>query len=135
MNSLSEVLVLTSTRCLQGKEIRETMSAEFAELYFELDAGLSPIGFFFPNLPLPGMRARDRARKRMDEIFDAIIEARRRNPGADEHHDVVQTLMEASYEDGQRLPNSHIVGLMVALLLAGQHTSNVTGSWLGAHLL
>ena len=43
--------------------------------------------------------------------------------------------MEAKYKDGTPLPDEHVVGLMVGILLAGQHTSNVTGAWLGVHLL
>jgi sterol 14-demethylase len=43
--------------------------------------------------------------------------------------------MEAKYKDGTSLPDEHIVGLMVGVLLAGQHTSNVTGAWLGVNLL
>jgi sterol 14alpha-demethylase len=53
MNDFSEATILTSTRCLQGAEIRK-IAHEFNRLFLELDGGLNPIGFFFPNLPFPG---------------------------------------------------------------------------------
>jgi cytochrome P450 len=64
----------------QGKEIREKFNLYFADLYNDLDAALSPIGFFFPNLPLPSMRRRDNARKKLNELFDQIIKNRLANP-------------------------------------------------------
>jgi sterol 14-demethylase len=133
MQSFNEVTVLTSTSCLQGKEIRD-MSSEFAQLYWDLDKSLSAIGFFFPNIPLPSMIGRDRARKKMGDMFMNIIKRRRENPGG-EHEDIIQTLMECQYKDGTPVPDDQIVGMMIALLLAGQHTSNVTGAWTGVHLL
>ena len=38
-------------------------------------------------------------------------------------------------DDGSKLTDDQIVGMMIALLIAGQHTSNVTGTWTGLHLL
>lgn len=43
--------------------------------------------------------------------------------------------MEVRYKDGTPIPNEEIIGLLVGLLLAGQHTSNVTATWLGLFLL
>ena len=134
MHSLDEVTVLTSTVCLQGREIRD-ISGEFTKLYWQLDRALSTIGFFFPNLPLPSMIERNRARKRIGEIFKTVIDNRRNNPTGEVHEDFIQTLMESSYKDGTQVPEEHIIGLMVGFLLAGQHTSNVTSTWTGVHIL
>jgi sterol 14-demethylase len=133
LNAFNEVTVLTSTRCLQGPEIRN-ISDEFSKLYWELDKGLNALGFFFPNVPLPTMIGRDRARRKMDKIFSGIIKKRRENPD-EQYEDIIQTFMDAKYKDGRSVPDAEIVGLMIALLLAGQHTSNVTGCWTGVHLL
>lgn len=43
--------------------------------------------------------------------------------------------MDARYTDGRQLTEEEVAGLMIALLFAGQHTSSVTGSWTGLHLL
>jgi len=48
---------------------------------------------------------------------------------------MLQTLIEAKYEDGTAMTKQEVCGLMIALMLAGQHTSNVTSTWLGVHLL
>ena len=127
MGDFSEATILTSTRCLQGAEIRK-LAHEFNRLFLELDGGLNPIGFFFPNLPFPGMNATRRARKEMGEMFQKIITHRRENPN-EEHEDIVQSLMSSSYKNGKSLSDENIIGIMVGLLLAGQHTSNVTATW------
>lgn len=43
--------------------------------------------------------------------------------------------MEAKYRDGTTLTTTEITGIMIGTLLGGQHTSNVTGTWLIARLL
>lgn len=80
LEAFNQVTVWTSTRCLQGQEVRDTFDLEFAKLYNDLDAALSPIGFFFPNAPLPAMRRRDKARKKLGELFENIIKERKKNP-------------------------------------------------------
>ena len=43
--------------------------------------------------------------------------------------------MDAQYRDGTKLTVEEITGIMIGVLLGGQHTSNVTGTWLLCHLL
>eukprot|EP01091_Cochliopodium_minus_P014866 TRINITY_DN513_c0_g2_i1.p2 TRINITY_DN513_c0_g2~~TRINITY_DN513_c0_g2_i1.p2 ORF type:complete len:447 (+),score=134.74 TRINITY_DN513_c0_g2_i1:2843-4183(+) len=127
LDDFSYCTILTSTRCLQGAEIRK-FANEFHRLFVELDSGLNPLGFFFPNLPLPGMNATRRARKEMQEMFQKVITHRRENP-TEQHEDIVQSLMNSEYKSGEKLSDDNIIGIMVGLLMAGQHTSNVTSSW------
>lgn len=119
LEDFSQCTVLTSTRCLQGVEIRKR-SSEFARLFFELDAGLNPLGFFFPWAPLPGMNSTRHARQEMGKMFQKIIDERRQE-GGEEHEDIVQTLMNAAYKSGENVPDEHIKGLMVGLMLAGKN--------------
>jgi len=136
LSSFNGVTVLTSTRCLQGQEVRDSFTADFAKLYLDLDAALSPVGFFFPNAPLAAMRRRDHSRKALGALFSKIMKKRREDPTElDKHPDIMSTLMTSTYKDGSPVPDEEVVGLLVALLLAGQHTSNVTGTWLGIFLL
>ncbi len=44
-----------------GREIREQMFSEVKHLLHDLDAGLLPISVFFPYLPIPKHKARDRS--------------------------------------------------------------------------
>lgn len=37
--------------------------------------------------------------------------------------------MEANYKDGTPVPDSHIAGMMIAVLFGGQHTSATTTAW------
>ena len=64
-----------------------------------------------------------------------VIDARLAAPAADRKHDFLQVLLEASYRDGTKLTVEEITGIMIGVLLGGQHTSNVTGTWLLCHLL
>ena len=48
----AECIILTASRCLHGPEIRAMMDESVAGLYHDIDGGFTPIGFFFPNLPL-----------------------------------------------------------------------------------
>ena len=41
-----------------------------------------------------------------------------------------QILVDGQYRDGSRPDDEAVVGLMVAALFGGQHTSNITVSWL-----
>ena len=62
-------------------------------------------------------------------IFDKVIVARRES-GASEP-DVLQTFIDARYKDGSRLTNDQVLGMLIAVLFAGQHTSSITSTWTG----
>ena len=134
LHAFNQVTVFTSVRALQGEEVRAALTSDFSQLYADLDAALTPLGFFFPNAPLPGTFRRDAARKKIDKLFLAILERRRQSP--DElPDDIMSSFMQAFYKDGRPTDDYEVIGLLIGLLLAGQHTSNVTGSWTGYYLL
>jgi len=123
----SRLIILTASRCLMGKEIRETLFEEVASIYHDLDAGITPISVFLPNLPIPAHKRRDKARLEMDKIFGKIIRARREHPEI-KHDDILQDFMDCEI-DGVGFTDEQIVGLLVVLLFAGQHTSAITSTW------
>lgn len=43
-----------------GREVREQMFAQVAQLFHDLDAGMLPISVLFPYLPIPAHAHRDR---------------------------------------------------------------------------
>jgi sterol 14-demethylase len=43
LDALSELIVLTASRCLLGREIRETLFAEVTTLVHDLDKGMVPL--------------------------------------------------------------------------------------------
>eukprot|EP00040_Diaphanoeca_grandis_P030623 m.181415 g.181415 ORF g.181415 m.181415 type:complete len:478 (-) comp32063_c0_seq1:165-1598(-) len=133
MEALSQVFTLTSARCLLGPEIREQWTGEMAALYLDLDHSFIPITFFFPNLPNPMRSKCVKARTIFQKMFKEVAKERRANPNV-AYDDFLQVLMDAKYKNGQPLTEAEITGIMIGTLLGGQHTSNVTGSWLLAHL-
>jgi sterol 14alpha-demethylase len=123
----------TSTHCLIGREFRERMSEEFAKVYYDLERGITPASYIHPNLPLPSMWRRDRARLRLVQMISEIVESRRQS-GA-EGEDFLQTLMDAAYKDGTKLSGHEITGMLLAAMFAGHHTSSVTTAWTLLELL
>lgn len=133
--SLSELTIYTASRTLLGPEIRLGVQAEFAQLYQDLSDGISHLSFFLPNAPTAAHRRRDAARKRIVSIFEGIIKKRRATNNAEGHDDFLQTLIDSRYKDGSEIKHDDITGLLIAALFAGQHTSNITGTWVGYFIL
>jgi sterol 14-demethylase len=117
----------TSAHCLLGREFRHDMTHEFAEVYHDLERGITPLAYINAHLPLPSFRARDRARVRLVEMIGEIIESRRRS--GSEGEDFLQTLIEARYQSGMALTDDEITGMLLAAMFAGHHTSSVTTAW------
>ena len=91
--------------------------------------GFSPINFMLSWAPLPHNRARDNARESMIKLYSSIVEKRRSGAVKKESHDMIWHLMDCKYKDGTPVPNHEIAGIMIALLMAGQHSSSSTISW------
>ena len=132
-HAMNELTVKIASRCLIGDELRGHVDSGFAEAYHELQNGINVLGFFFPRLPSPAHRRRDRARSKLSTIFSGIMEERRRSGAAPD--DFMQSLMTAHYEDGRALCDEEITGILLTVLFAGQHTSAVLATWTGLELM
>ncbi|XP_072109812.1 lanosterol 14-alpha demethylase isoform X2 [Mobula birostris] len=131
--ALSELIILTASRCLHGKEIRNLLSEKVAQLYADLDGGFTHAAWLLPSwLPLPSFRRRDKAHKKIKNIFYDVIKKRRESSTKED--DMLQTLLDATYKDGTFLTDDEIAGMLIGLLLAGQHTSSTTSAWMGFFL-
>jgi len=136
LDALSELTILTASRCLHGDEVREGMFADVARIYHDLDKGVTPLSFFFPYAPTAAHKQRDNARIEMVQIFSKVIRQRREKGGdGSENTDILQVFMDLKYKDGSVLTDDEIVGLLIALLFAGQHTSSITSTWTTLFLL
>ncbi|KAL1674202.1 cytochrome P450 [Schizophyllum commune] len=133
VETLSQITILTAARTLQGKEVRDNLDKTFAQLYADLDGGFKPINFLFPNLPLASYRRRDRAHKKISEFYIDIMQKRKRGE-AEDVDDVMGYLMKQKYRNGQEIPEHEVAHMLIALLMAGQHTSSATGSWAILHI-
>ena len=127
--AMAELTIYTASRSLQGKEVREKFDASFADLYHDLDMGFSPINFMLPWAPLPHNRKRDFAQKKMTQTYMDIIQERRKS-GAEKDSDMIWNLMSCVYKDGTRVPDMEVAHMMIALLMAGQHSSSSTSAWI-----
>jgi len=129
-HALSELTILTASRCLHGDDVRESMFKEVAQLYHDLDHGVTPLSVFFPNAPTKAHRLRNKARKEMVRLFSKVIAARRANPdkGSD-GTDILTIFKDIRYKDGTLISDEQVTGLLIALLFAGQHTSCITSTW------
>ncbi|EUC61440.1 lanosterol 14-alpha-demethylase [Rhizoctonia solani AG-3 Rhs1AP] len=133
LDTVAGLTILTASRTLQGKEVRLSLDKTFSQVYKDLDGGFTPLNFMFANLPLPSYWRRDRAQQRMSDFYVKIIENRRKENREDEY-DMISALASKEYKDGSPLGDREIAHMMIALLMAGQHTSSSTSSWALLHL-
>lgn len=127
---MAEITLYTASRSLQGKEVRAKFDSSFADLYHDLDMGFSPINFMLPWAPLPHNRRRDYAQKKMAQTYMDIIKARRESDSKRDAEDMIWNLMSCVYKDGTPVPDMEIAHIMIALLMAGQHSSSSTSAWI-----
>ncbi|KAG8138895.1 putative Lanosterol 14-alpha demethylase-like protein [Naja naja] len=77
-------------------------------------------------------KCRDRAHQKLKSIFYEVIQKRRQSSTRED--DMLQTLLDVTYKNGRPLTDDEIAGMLIGLLLAGQHTSSTTSTWLGFFL-
>lgn len=80
LKSFAEMTILTASRTLQGREIRESLTKDYAQVYSDLDHGFTPLHWMIPGLPLPSYRRRDAAHTKMSSFYQSILRKRRENP-------------------------------------------------------
>ena len=129
-DAMAELTIYTASASLQGKEVRERFDATFAQLFHHLDAGFSPINFMLPWAPLPHNKKRDIAREKMVSLYLDIIKARRESGREKDSEDMIWNLTNCAYKDGTPIPDHEVAHMMIALLMAGQHSSSATSAWI-----
>ena len=130
---MKQLTINTASHCLLGREFRYELTDEFAQIYHDLEKGIHPLAYHFPNLPLPAFKKRDKARVRLQNLVGQIV-AKRLAQGCS-HNDMLQSLMETHYANGQKLDANEITGLLIAAIFAGHHTSSGTAAWVLIELL
>lgn len=133
-DELEHLIILTASRCLLGREVRDQLFQNVSDLFHDLDNGMLPISVLFPRMPIPAHRRRDKARKQLADIFSKIIQNRKASGKVEA--DMLQAFIDSKYRStGRSLTDEEITGLLIAALFAGQHTSSITSTWTGAYLL
>ena len=131
---MAELTIYTASHSLQGTEVRDKLSSTYAQMFHDLDAGFSPINFMLPWAPLPHNTKRDFARKKMTSLYMDIIQERRESGREKDSEDMIWNLMNCAYKDGTKVPDREIAHMMIALLMAGQHSSSATSAWIMLNL-
>ncbi|KAG2562746.1 hypothetical protein PVAP13_8KG244401 [Panicum virgatum] len=111
---LDQLLMLISGRCLIGKEVWKKIIDEFITLFNELINN----GMCLTSL---------------SEMLIEIVRLRKSYNCVED--DVLQNLIDSKYSDGRSTTEAEVVGLIISFLFAGKHTSTITSTWTGAHLL
>ncbi|TEA12581.1 Eburicol 14-alpha-demethylase [Colletotrichum sidae] len=125
---MAQITIFTASHALQGAEIRNKFDESLAALYHDLDMGFTPINFTLHWAPLPWNKKRDHAQRTVAQIYmDTIKE--RRETGRTDGLDIMSHLMNSKYKTGKAVPDHEIAHMMIALLMAGQHSSSSTSSW------
>lgn len=130
---MKELTIYTSTRSLIGDEFRSGITRDFFALYADLERGVHPLAYLMPHLPIPRFKRRDAARAKLQRTIAAMMAKRRANPSPPS--DGLQILLDATYEDGTPLSPHEVTGMLIALILAGHHTSAGTLVWCLVELL
>ncbi|KAI5838942.1 cytochrome P450 [Morchella snyderi] len=132
---IPELTIFTAARSLQGKEVRDALDGSFAKLFHDLDMGFTPMNFLFPWFPFPSNKRRDHAQRTMAKFYMSIIEKRRKEEASGvDHSDMIWNLMGRTYKDGTPVTDRNVAHMMIALLMAGQHTSMATITWMLLHV-
>lgn len=70
-----------------------------------------------------------RSRKRYDEIIAGLIAEARSDPAFEDRNDVLALMLQARYEDGSSISDSHVADELLTLLAAGHETTATTLAW------
>ena len=130
---MKQLTINTASHCLLGREFRYELSDEFAAIYHDLEKGVSPLAYHFPNLPIPSFKKRDKARARLQEMVGEIVEKRKLQ--VEKPDDMFQSFIDATYKDGTKLDANEITGMLTGAIFAGHHTSSGTAAWVLIELL
>lgn len=130
---MAEITIFTASHALQGSAIRSKFDESLAALYHDLDMGFTPINFMLHWAPLPWNRKRDSAQRTVAQIYMDTIKERRAKAARGEEDtelDMMKHLMNSTYKNGTPVPDHEVAHMMIALLMAGQHSSSSTSSWI-----
>jgi sterol 14-demethylase len=134
LDFFAELTVYTSSACLIGKEFRAELTGELVPIFKELERGTDAFAYVNPYLPIPSFRARDRARRRLVEILQEIID--RREAEGRQTRDLVYILTKLRDADGNpRYTADQITGMFISMMFAGHHTTSGTSAWTLIELL
>jgi sterol 14-demethylase len=128
LDFFSELTLYTSSACLIGSQFRDELGPEYVPIFKDLERGTDALAYVNPYLPIPALRARDRARRELVAKIEEIF--RRRDESAGEYGDLFQILRGLKGPDDRpRYDLDQITGMFISMMFAGHHTTSVVSSW------
>ena len=134
LDFFAELTIYTSSACLIGREFRDELGPEYIPIFKDLERGTDAFAYVNPYLPLPAFRRRDRARRDLVALIEAIFE--RRKQSGKEYSDLFHVLHQLRDRSGRRrYTDDQITGMFISMMFAGHHTTSVVASWTLLELL
>ncbi len=128
LSFFAELTLYTSTACLIGPQFRDELTPDVASIFMDLERGTDALAYVNPYLPIPALRARDRARRELAGRVERIFE--RREQSGEKYTDLFQILHGLRDEKGERrYSDDQITGMFISMMFAGHHTTSVVSSW------
>ena len=128
MDFFAELTLYTSTACLIGPQFRDELGPEYTRIFMDLERGTDALAYVNPYLPIPALRARDRARRELAGHIEAVFA--RRAQSDEQYTDLFQILHGLRDERGvRRYTDDQITGMFISMMFAGHHTTSVVSAW------
>jgi sterol 14-demethylase len=128
LDFFAELTLYTSTTCLIGPQFREELGPDYARIFMDLERGTDALAYVNPYLPIPALRARDRARRELAAKIEEVF--RRREASGQRYSDLFQVLHGLHDQKGERrYSDDQITGMFISMMFAGHHTTSVVSSW------
>ena len=124
-HELGPLVMRIAARAFLGEDFGRRMNSDFFAEFREFSKG---IDFFTPSwLPLPHMIRSKRARNRLRRALGAMIHERRERPV--DPSDFLQSLVEATFDDGEPLSELLLINFILFFTWAGHETTAGHLSW------
>jgi cytochrome P450 family 110 len=103
---------------------------QYAELFPKMLALGNAIPMFFPILRLPFVPSWARFTKIRNQVDTLIMsEIQERRATGERGEDILSMLLDARYDDGSGMDDSHIRNQLLTMLVAGHETTAIAMSW------
>jgi len=125
VTELGPLVMRITAECFLGADFARQLDDGYFQVFRDFAEGIDPLvpGWF----PAPHLRRSRQARNRLRTDLRAILAARRANPV--DPPDFMQVMAQATYADGEPVPEHVRVNLILTLVVAGHDTTTGHLSW------
>ncbi len=125
VTEMNQLVQEVAGNALMGGDFQQRVGREFWDQYNVIGRSLDMVTP--PNLPLPKNLRRERAKKRMQQILQPIIEERRAS--SVEQDDFLQSFLSTPSKSGAQATDEEIFALLRALMFASHETTAGQAAW------